>query len=130
MPAKSSWKFSMVTSLPLRHVPQVAARSQVNGGWELGKEGFGDIEIDVNRSSRFSCLISICAEDHAANLMFGMRQGQETIGEQVLLTNRFTGHVGEFVPGHALCQFCRGPTGIGFGPRDILTVLSGFGVRS
>ena len=74
--------------LALRDVAQVGARGQENGRRELGQKMVGQVEVDVEPGQAGELLDLGLGEDHAADQLLGMGQGQKALGKKSLVANR------------------------------------------
>ena len=115
--------------LPLRDVAQVGPRGQVDRRRELGEEVLGRSKSRSNRSSLGRSLISICGKTMPPTSCLGWGSGRKPLGNRPfsrISSGDIAASVSQVIPRGS---FAAGPTWTGL-PRDILTVASGFAVRS
>ena len=97
--------------LPLRHVAEIGASRQEDGGRIFGKQVRREVEVQVEACQVTSLLLLdlinlVFGKHHAAFRVVGVRQGQEPLGPQPLLTNRLGRHRGQVFPRvHSVRQF-------------------------
>ena len=110
--------------LTLRDVAQVGPGGEKDGRRELGQEMVGQIEVHVKSLQARQDFDLGLRKNHAAHLVLGMRQRQESLRKETLGPESRPGPSSQVDPrSRSGGSLVAGPTGIGF-PRVILTVRS------
>ena len=74
----------MVSTLPLDTSPRSGRRGEEDRRRELGQEVGGQVEVEIEALEPGESLDLFLREDHAADLVVGVGQGQETLGKDAL----------------------------------------------